>query len=103
MLREATDIKLLYSIEQDGISIKTLYGKTLEQGPCLICVKDDNDCIFGAFCSESFHPQGTYYGNGQTFLWKLQEDGKSVSVFPATGKNDYFVLSELHCIAFGGG
>ncbi len=36
-----------------------------------------------------------------SFLWKAEDD--EIKVYQATGKNDYFVLSEPHCIAFGGG
>lgn len=36
-----------------------------------------------------------------SFLWK--HTGKEVDVYGATGKNDYYVLSQTLCIALGGG
>ncbi|KAI8901132.1 TLD-domain-containing protein [Globomyces pollinis-pini] len=100
ILRESTNVVLLYSIEKNGISLNTLYSKVNEQGPCLIAIKDIEGNVFGAFVSESIHTNSHYYGNGQCFLWKKQD---GVKVFPATGKNDYMVLTDAHCIALGGG
>ncbi|KAJ3272167.1 hypothetical protein HDV01_005932 [Terramyces sp. JEL0728] len=101
LLQEASNVTLLYSLENHGISIHTLYHNTADKGPCLLVIKDTNDQLFGAFSSEELHIQPGYYGNGTTFLWKM--DGDGISVYRATGKNDYYVLSEAHCIAFGGG
>jgi hypothetical protein len=36
-----------------------------------------------------------------SFLWKYSNG--QVKAFKATGKNDYYILSEWHCLAFGGG
>ena len=47
MLRESSNVNLLYSLEQDGISIKTLYGKAQDQGPCLLSLKDTDGNIYG--------------------------------------------------------
>ncbi|KAJ3306755.1 hypothetical protein HDV03_004386 [Kappamyces sp. JEL0829] len=110
VLQEATNVALLYSLEQHGISIHTLYEKTREQGPCILAIKDTNGQIFGAFLSESLEVHVGFYGNGQrldndtnrcSFLWRQESD--RIEVFHATGSNDYYILSQPHCIAFGGG
>ncbi|KAI8909618.1 TLD-domain-containing protein [Gorgonomyces haynaldii] len=100
LLREAEETVLLYSLDEHGISINTLYKQTSEKGSCLIVIKDDNQTVFGGFCSDSLEPQTGFHGNGSCFLFTTVS---GFQVYKATGKNDYLVLSEQHCIAFGGG
>ena len=38
-----------------------------------------------------------------SFLWKLQDNKEEVDVYHASGKNEYLVLCESDCVAFGGG
>ncbi|KAJ3258740.1 hypothetical protein HK103_003334 [Boothiomyces macroporosus] len=63
ILQEASNVTLLYSLENHGISIHTLYHNTAEKGPCLVVIKDTNGQLFGAFSSEELHIQPGYYGN----------------------------------------
>lgn len=51
---------------------------------------------------------GSYYGSGESFLWRLDKAGKeggedTVKVFKWTGKNEYVALCEADYISFGGG
>ncbi|KAH9250408.1 hypothetical protein BASA81_011816 [Batrachochytrium salamandrivorans] len=103
LLREASCLDLLYSIEQHGISLNTLYRLCAESGPCLLALRDDNNNAFGAFANESLQLKSGFFGNGTCFLWKQLADTGDVLVYPATGNNEYLILNELHCIAFGGG
>ncbi|KAI9352261.1 TLD-domain-containing protein [Zopfochytrium polystomum] len=114
LLREASRWRLIYSIDHHGISINTLYRKCEEEAagqPVLLVVKDGRDGVFGAFASEAFKVQLGYHGNGSCFLWKATADASSsspsssplVRVYPATGANDYLILSEAQCVALGGG
>jgi len=45
--------------------------------------------------------KGSYYGSGESFLWKYV-DG-TLKVFKWTGKNDYVALCESEYLSFGGG
>ncbi len=98
---------MLYSTNQHGISLSTLYRLTsAHEGPLLLVIKDEFDDIFGAFASESLHIQTGFYGDDSCFLWKYEPEapqGKKLSVYKATGDNNYLIYSEAHCIAFGGG
>ncbi|KAI9096125.1 TLD-domain-containing protein [Phlyctochytrium arcticum] len=101
LLRESTQWELLYSNDQHGTSLATLFGRVT--GPAVMVVEDVNGKQMGAFASERLGMQKGYYGNGASFLWRLNERG-SVTVYLSTGKNDYYILSETGAnVAFGGG
>ncbi|CAL1697514.1 unnamed protein product [Somion occarium] len=95
---------LLYSLDQHGISLHTLYSRCDGfLGSTLVIMKDSNDTMFGAWLGEGVHPsKGSYYGSGESFLWKMGPDNR-VRVFKWTGKNDYIALCEPDYISFGGG
>ncbi|KAH9974212.1 TLD-domain-containing protein, partial [Russula compacta] len=94
---------LLFSIDQHGISLHTLYaGCSAHTGGALLIVRDADDQCFGAWVADGIHEgHGSYTGSGESFLWKAQGDG--VRVFNWTGKNDYVALCEPESISFGGG
>ncbi|KAK6352675.1 oxidation resistance protein 1 [Orbilia blumenaviensis] len=115
---------LMYSLEEHGVSLSTLYQR-LGKGAFVFVVKDTSDGIFGAFANESIQPSaGRYYGTGECFLWKASTLPGSVSVpslslsdrapsrspdnirfkaFPYSGVNDYMILCDRDFISFGGG
>jgi len=120
---------LVYSLEQHGVSLATLYNRSQEKkGAFVLVVKDSLGGIFGAFVNEPFRPSGRYYGTGECFLWKAMVlppppegstpepeenlDGTSTpdtherirfKAFPYSGINDYMILCENHFLSVGGG
>ncbi|KAF5345521.1 hypothetical protein D9758_012017 [Tetrapyrgos nigripes] len=104
---------LLYSLDQHGISLNTLYTKCeaqpqLKSGSNIITkvgafvvMKDSNDMIFGVYVGDGVHKGRGYYGSGESFLWKY--DHGKLTVFKWTGKNEYVALCEPDYISFGGG
>ncbi|KAF7940064.1 uncharacterized protein EAE98_000191 [Botrytis deweyae] len=65
---------LVYSLEQDGVSLGTLYKKCddlrgLRNGFVLV-VKDGEGGLFGAYLTEAPHPAPHYFGTGECFLWR---------------------------------
>ncbi|CAG8547715.1 11532_t:CDS:2 [Funneliformis mosseae] len=100
---------LLYSLDQDGTSMTTMYHKVKDKGPLIVAIKDMNEQVFGAFVSESLKPRPSYYGTGECFLWKYLLP-KERDTFPPkinsylwTGRNEYMILSEHDYLAIGGG
>ncbi|RPD72704.1 TLD-domain-containing protein, partial [Lentinus tigrinus ALCF2SS1-7] len=95
---------LLYSLDQHGISLNTLYARCQDfKGSQLLVVRDSGDTLFGAWMGEGIHPsKGAYYGSGESFLWQKVGPDR-VRVFKWTGKNDYVALCEPDYISFGGG
>ncbi|KAK9480434.1 TLD-domain-containing protein [Lipomyces japonicus] len=109
--------RLVYSLEQHGVSLQTLYTKSVpprvaSRPGYVIVVEDSLGGIFGAYLNEYPHPtkNGRYYGNGECFLWKSKSDAASTrsiniqfKAFPYTGINDYMILCEPGFISVGGG
>ncbi|KAK3322105.1 oxidation resistance protein 1 [Apodospora peruviana] len=65
---------LVYSLDQDGASLVTLYEKCAHyQGKrvgFVLVVKDLEGGIFGAYLSDYPRPAPKYFGNGECFLWR---------------------------------
>ena len=95
-----SDWALLYSTEQHGCSLRTLYSKMAGNTGTLLVVLDAEGHIFGAFVSDTWRPDKTYFGNGETFLFKVHPH---FARYDWTKANSHFVLAAHDCIAFGGG
>jgi hypothetical protein len=89
---------LAYSLEQNGVSLATLYEKCDDyrgkRGGFVLVVQDasgsvssmpfqfqcqtnvTSNQVFGAYLSEAPHPSTHFFGNGECFLWRA-------SVLPA--------------------
>ncbi|KAI9495775.1 TLDc domain-containing protein [Zychaea mexicana] len=95
---------LLYSLDQHGVSLSTLYRRVRSnKGPCLLTIKDADDQVFGAFLNETLKSSPSYYGTGECFLWKKDPETGRCRVYAWTGKNEYMILAESDFIAIGGG
>ncbi|KAF2731089.1 TLD-domain-containing protein [Polyplosphaeria fusca] len=66
--------ELTYSLEQNGVSLATLYEKVDEyrgkRGGFVLAVRDSSGGVFGAYLSDAPHPSKHFYGNGECFLWR---------------------------------
>jgi len=73
-LRIVDDWSLVYSLEQDGASLATLYLKSRRyersRTGFVLVVRDQEGATFGAYMSEYPHPAPHYFGNGECFLWR---------------------------------
>ncbi|KAF9039852.1 TLDc domain-containing protein, partial [Panaeolus papilionaceus] len=108
---------LIYSLDQHGISLNTLYTlseKHYSRPPkpgelgntgMLLVIKDSGDTVFGAWLGEGIrtrHLKGnSHFGGGESFLWKYSNS--RLQIFRCTGKNNYTALVEPQYISFGGG
>ncbi|CAG8703272.1 8938_t:CDS:2, partial [Cetraspora pellucida] len=104
-LRLLPSWNLLYSLDQDGTSMATMYHKVKGKGPLVLVIKDTDEQVFGAFVTEPFKIHPSYYGTGECFLWKHVGDSSQLTVkcYLWTGRNEYMILSERDCLAIGGG
>ncbi|CAO3612345.1 unnamed protein product [Mucor fragilis] len=102
--RLAPEMTLLYSLDQHGISLSSLYRLVkANKGPCVLVIKDADDNVFGAFLNEPLRPGTRYYGTGECFLWKWNPTESQIKAYKWTGKNEYMILSDIDFIAIGGG
>ncbi|AQZ11222.1 OXR1 (YPL196W) [Zygosaccharomyces parabailii] len=126
-----TDWHLLYSLEQHGSSLQSLYhnvapknNSPLRVGYVLV-IRDNKHGIFGAYCNEPFHPTSDrrYYGNGECFLWKMEkvpnvrigneknhqdhmqgDDEKwQFRGYPYTGINEFAIYCQSNFLSMGAG
>ncbi|KAF9135982.1 oxidation resistance protein 1 [Mortierella sp. GBA39] len=67
-LRNATKWNLVYSSDQHGISMTTLFHRCKGKGPMVLALKDTTDAVFGAFVTEELKPNLTYYGTGEWYF-----------------------------------
>ncbi|CAG8572486.1 9306_t:CDS:2 [Rhizophagus irregularis] len=106
-VRLAPSWNLLYSLDQDGTSMTTMYHKVKDKGPLILVIKDMDEQVFGAFVSEPLKQRPSYYGSGECFLWKYVNEGETlppkVKFYMWTGRNEYMILSEHDYLAIGGG
>ncbi|EMD32723.1 hypothetical protein CERSUDRAFT_108566 [Gelatoporia subvermispora B] len=95
---------LLYSLDQHGISLNTLYTRCQSHtGGAVVVMRDSGDAVFGVWLGEGVHQsRGGYYGGGSSFMWRLLPD-KRLRIYKWTGKNDYVALCETEYLSFGGG
>ncbi|AOA62951.1 hypothetical protein PP7435_CHR2-1276 [Komagataella phaffii CBS 7435] len=119
---------LLYSLEQDGISLNTLYKKMRplpseinKRYGYLLVIRDSHHNVFGAYVSDYLRPieRKQYYGNGECFLWKAEKDtvpnlvdlGRQeeldvqyrLKVFPYTSLNDFIIYTNYNSVSIGSG
>lgn len=127
--------KLLYSLEQNGASLNTLYSctepkigeNTTRRRGFILVVEDSHRNLFGAYLNDHLRPLDGryYYGNGDCFLWKIenakvkqlsrenndvndiQEHNETamlrLKVFPFTGLNNFVIYSNASYISVGSG
>ncbi|XP_064615353.1 GTPase-activating protein skywalker-like [Liolophura sinensis] len=108
--------QLLYTSEEQGISLRTLYSKIDHQEPTLFVIKTTRNEIFGAFCSTDWRERIQtgeqknlcYFGSGETFIFTLfprrkvyEWVGRSGGEVPPTG--NMFLAGDNHTLIVGGG
>ncbi|KAK3589313.1 hypothetical protein CHS0354_026970 [Potamilus streckersoni] len=79
--------RFLYSNTLYGDSYSQLVAHILEQGPCLIVIRDKDGHIFGGFISTSCKITSKFSGSSDCFLFTLSP---KYGVYTATGYNDNF-------------
>lgn len=121
-LRLSSKWTILYSLDQHGISIHTLFanldrGLRDRDGGFVLVVKTERGEVFGAYCNEALKdasavrgPAQRWAGDGSCFLWKSTpfsptdfRIGSSVRAFKPTFRNTYYQHASTEFLAFGGG
>lgn len=125
-----TEWTLLYSLEQHGASLHSLYDNikydtnTNVRVGYILVIRDKKGGIFGGYANEPFHPTDSrrYYGNGECFLWKLEKvpdlqlhGNEKVEAsgnklhnwqlrgFPYTGINEFSIYCTSKFLSMGAG
>ncbi|SCU98812.1 LAFA_0G20274g1_1 [Lachancea sp. 'fantastica'] len=121
-----SDWHLLYSLQQHGASLQSLFGRTAPDQAVparigyVILIEDRKGGLFGGYCNEPPRPSDSkrYYGNGECFLWRLERaasvdlggvknendaDGWRFCGYPYTGLNHFVMHSTSHYFSMGAG
>ena len=91
---------LLFSTEQHGCSLRTLYSRLAGHEASLLVLLDDRQHTFGAFVAEPWEAGGGYFGNGETFMFTVSPRTRR---YKWTRENSHFVLASHDMLGFGGG
>uniref|UniRef100_A0A1D1ZKQ5 Oxidation resistance protein 1 n=2 Tax=Anthurium amnicola TaxID=1678845 RepID=A0A1D1ZKQ5_9ARAE len=95
---------LLYSTWRHGISLSTLYRRSmLCPGLCLLVVGDRMGAVFGGLVEAPLCPTNKrkYQGTNSTFVFTIISSHPVI--FRPTGANHYFTLCSTDYFALGGG
>ncbi|KAL2528031.1 TLD-domain containing nucleolar protein [Forsythia ovata] len=94
---------LLYSTWRHGISLSTLYRRSmLWPGLSLLVVGDRNGTVFGGLVQAPLRPSNKkYQGTSDTFVFT--NTSGHPRIFRPTGMNRYFTLCSTEYLALGGG
>ncbi|KAJ1742635.1 oxidation resistance protein 1 [Coemansia sp. RSA 989] len=107
--RLAKSWRLVYSMDQHGISFHTMLSRCENEKALVLAIRDSNGRVFGAFLNESLRLSPIFYGQGTSFLWKAfrstpqSRKKDAVKCFSYSGENEYFILCDPDFVAIGGG
>lgn len=108
---------LKYSLVRDGSSLHTLMQHARGAKYSILALETTDGEVFGAFTSEAWRKTWSYFGNGESFLWRMRNSRKmacssileqaqmesEIDVYPFTGINQCIQLCTHNKIAVGGG
>lgn len=107
---------LKYALERDGAELMALLSKVRSCKHTIISVETVDGYVFGAFCSSPWSVQSSWFGSGESFLWRLKNpriknnnqtydnDGDNeIEIYPYTGSDELIQYCTPRTIAIGGG
>ncbi len=106
-----------YSLLRDGASFFKLLQNVRGSKATLIAMETVEGEVFGSFTSTPWRKHTSFFGSGESFLWRMRNDRKTecksiidqakleseIEVFPWTGDNYLVQLCTDNQIAVGGG
>ena len=95
-----SSLSKIFSLSQDGTSLKTLYKKCEGIKNSILVIKDNEKNVFGAFASDVLTPSGIFTGTCDSFLFTFYQEEK-IHVYKATQINDNFIFCDFEQICFG--
>ena len=95
-----------YKLSRHGASFSTLFNQCRGLKQTLLVLRTTQDEVLGAFASSPWVPtkeDAQYYGNGQTFIFRVAEGGTAVDAYCWTRRNSHFQLCTPSSISLGAG
>jgi len=111
---------LKYSLVRDGASMHKFLQSAYTSKYSVLAIETVDGEVFGAFTSKPWRKSWGYYGDGETFLWKMRHSRKEnhfdvsqinnaaqketeIEVYPYAGDNEMIQICNKDKIAVGGG
>ena len=92
---------LVFSTDQHGVSFRTFYSKLSEWESSIILIEDIQGHVFGGFASCTWEIQESYFGTGESFLFRLHPN---FQIFKGDKEvNNYFMLAKKSHFEMGAG
>ncbi|KAL7692413.1 putative PDZ domain, TLDc domain, PDZ superfamily protein [Plasmopara halstedii] len=93
-------MELVYSTRVHGWNFLSFFDRLQNKGPTILCVQDEDDNVFGAFCSASWKRSKSFFGNGRTFVFSLSSQ---MTTYSWSGIDSSFMYTQPDAIFIGGG
>ncbi len=94
---------LLYSLTQNGSDFTTFYLNMKNTEYAIILIETISGEIIGGFSSSTWKVSSSYYGTGESFLFKIDKESNTILDYQWTSANNFFMYSTEHQIGMGGG
>ena len=108
---------LKFSLVRDGANLDILKRYVRAAPNTILAIETTNGDVFGAFTSSPWRQSPSYFGSGQSFLWKMRYNRMTpchslfeqahleseIDVYFYSGLNDYVQLCTPTSLAVGGG
>jgi len=106
-----------YSLIRDGASMHTFLQRARGVQNSILAIETVDGEVFGAFTTDPWRKTWSYFGRGESLLWKLKNSRNKrysstieaawmesdINVYPYTGNNDCIQICNTQHIAVGGG
>lgn len=106
-----------YSLIRDGASFIPMLQQIRGSKHTILAIETTDGEVFGAFTSTAWKHSADYYGSGESFLWRMKHDRRTlctsvfdqanleseVDFFPWTGSNYLVQYCSKERLALGGG
>lgn len=94
---------LLYSLTQNGSDFTTFYLNMKDTEYAVVLIETISGEIIGGFASSTWKVSSSYYGTGESFLFKIDKESNTIADYQWTSMNNFFMYSTEHQIGMGGG
>lgn len=94
---------LLYSLNQNGSDFTTFYLNMKDTEYSVILIETISGEFIGGFSSSTWKVSSSYYGTGESFLFKIDKESITIVDYQWTSMNNFFMYSTDHQIGMGGG
>ncbi|EAX86361.1 TLD family protein [Trichomonas vaginalis G3] len=92
--------KLLYSANEDGVSLTSLFSKARKKLHLMLFLIADDQTKYGAFLTQGLKIENEYYGSGEMFVFTAKP---YLTLYKWSGKNYNFTTATKTGISIGTG